>query len=87
MLEDFLISLKSVNGNGRVKRVVLQTGAKHYGHHYGQVSGESREEDRRVDDGPFKDNWNFYYKYACQTQRRSCLVTSILTMGLVRKIF
>jgi hypothetical protein len=62
MLEDFLVALEKVNGKGRCKRVVLQTGGKHYGVHFGEVKAPGREEDPRVDDGPYKDSPNFYYR-------------------------
>lgn len=62
MLEDFLISLEEVNGHGRMKRIVLQTGCKHYGAHYGQLAGEAQENDPWPNDGPYEGLYNFYYR-------------------------
>lgn len=62
MLEDFLVSLEEVNGHGRMKRIVLQTGCKHYGAHYGQLAGEAQEDDPWPTDGPYEGLYNFYYR-------------------------
>ncbi|TGZ80324.1 hypothetical protein EX30DRAFT_320228 [Ascodesmis nigricans] len=62
MLEDFLVALEQVNGNGRMKRIVLQTGAKHYGVHYGEIAGEAQEDWPWPTDGPYEGLINFYYR-------------------------
>lgn len=62
MLEDFLVALEQLQ-KGRCKRVVLQTGAKHYGVQFGEVMAPCREEDLRVDDGPYAGTLNFYYRW------------------------
>jgi hypothetical protein len=62
MLEDFLIALDKVNGHGRTKRVVIQTGGKAYGMQFGELKAPCIESDPRVDDGVYKDTLNFYYR-------------------------
>jgi hypothetical protein len=62
MLEVFLIALEKVNGHGRCKRVVLQTGAKSYGLQFGEVKAPCIKSDPRMDYGVYKDTPNFYYR-------------------------
>jgi len=57
MFEDFLIVFERLQ-KGRRKRVVLQTGSKHYGH-FGEVLAPCREEDPRLDDGPYAETLSF----------------------------
>ena len=54
MLENFIIA-SNIAGVS-IKRLVLQTGGKHYGVHQGPFSIPARESDPRLDLGP-----NFYY--------------------------
>ncbi|KAA8903649.1 hypothetical protein FN846DRAFT_891059 [Sphaerosporella brunnea] len=44
------------------KRVIIQTGGKHYGMQFGQAKVPCKEDYPRVNDGPYKDTLNFYYR-------------------------
>lgn len=90
MLEDFLVALEQVNGNGRMKRVVLQTGAKHYGVHLGEIAGEAQEDDRTPSDGPYEGVYNFYYRwvipYPVHYHPGVVLVCGVMSIGNVVRI-
>lgn len=90
MLEDFLVALEQVNGNGRMKRVVLQTGAKHYGVHLGEIAGEAQEDDRTPSDGPYEGVYNFYYRWVISIpihyHPRVVLVRGVMGIGNVMRI-
>lgn len=61
MLQNFLEALRISGAEKRLKRVVLTTGAKHYGVHLGPVKVPMEEEDPWVEEGEGRPV-NFYYR-------------------------
>lgn len=60
MLRNFLLALEKTGLAGSLKRVVLVTGAKHYGVHLGPPKNPLQETDQRLTQDPFPPN--FYYR-------------------------
>ncbi|KAL2105781.1 hypothetical protein VUR80DRAFT_7772 [Thermomyces stellatus] len=60
MLQNFLLALEKTGLAGSLKRVVLVTGAKHYGVHLGPPKNPLQETDQRLTQDPFPPN--FYYR-------------------------
>ena len=60
MLQNFLAALEKTGVAGTLKRIVLVTGAKHYGVHLGPVKNPVEETDRWLTDSAFPPN--FYYR-------------------------
>ncbi|KAJ9264873.1 hypothetical protein DTO212C5_6989 [Paecilomyces variotii] len=61
MLQNFLEALRISGAEKKLKRVVLTTGAKHYGVHLGPVKVPMEEEDPWVEEGEGRPV-NFYYR-------------------------
>lgn len=60
MLQNFLIALEKTGVAKTLKRIVLVTGAKHYGVHLGPSKNPLQETDERLTQAPFPPN--FYYR-------------------------
>ncbi|KAL1850907.1 hypothetical protein Plec18170_006744 [Paecilomyces lecythidis] len=61
MLQNFLTALRISGAEKKLKRVVLTTGAKHYGVHLGPVKLPMEEDDPWVEEGEGRPV-NFYYR-------------------------